>query len=325
MSNRSRVPSNVPYYHQPTQWARQPYDQYAFPNPEAYDSWSSRSGIAGPSDQGRYFSTAGHYQDGDHASGSSRSYHSGPAPGPPRASLAGTSRFDRDEYYNDGDSHDNHHHYSDDHARTVYKPPFARREIHSRATTPMSSPPPAPPTPSAAFRITLPSKSYLELSQTTTSSANANHKANPAQLADVNFTPKLLVLDLNGTVLYRPKGVTRGGHPRPYIQCFFEYLFLPEPQSEDVEASESIPPSPRPRPWEVFVWSSAKPHNVRTMVEKAFGERWIKGVWDAESLEGRNDRLSQGEGRLLGVWARDKLGLSAVDYGESMYALLSAK
>ena len=70
------------------------------------------------------------------------------------------------------------------------------------------------------------------------------------------------------------------------------------------------------RPWSVFVWSSAQPHNVRSMVEMGFGPRYIQGVWQAEAKKSSLARAKSGEGRLLGVWARDKMGLSESDYRE---------
>lgn len=60
----------------------------------------------------------------------------------------------------------------------------------------------------------------------------------------------------------------------------------------------------RNREWlDVMVWSSAQPHSVDDMVQKAFGE-------DGQQL-------------LKAVWARDKMGLGADAYCESIdYALV---
>lgn len=53
------------------------------------------------------------------------------------------------------------------------------------------------------------------------------------------------------------------------------------------------------REWlDVMVWSSAQPHSVDDMVQKAFGE-------DGKEL-------------LKAVWARDKMGLGADAYCESI-------
>ena len=100
---------------------------------------------------------------------------------------------------------------------------------------------------------------------------------------------KLLILDLNGTLLIRsqhnPRSrgkVAHGGNnipqtprmravqPRPYIPTFCAYLFAPET-----------------REWlDTMVWSSAQPHSVADMVGKVFGDSKSKlvAVWDRESL-----------------------------------------
>ena len=109
----------------------------------------------------------------------------------------------------------------------------------------------------------------------------------PQHLANYHDGRKLLILDLNGTLVYRspyrPKnkhayvsapaagdlgdtgsGTTSGpplprlrtAHPRPYIPSFRSYLFAPETQA-----------------WlDVMIWSSAQPHSVQGMVERVFGE-----------------------------------------------------
>ena len=106
---------------------------------------------------------------------------------------------------------------------------------------------------------------------------------------------KLLVLDLNGTLLLRSarapwsarasahaKPTPRTVHPRPYLPAFRAYLF-----------------APRTSAWlDVVVWSSAQPHNVEDMVLRAFA----------------GDR-----GRLGAVWARDTMGLAPDRYCESVF------
>jgi hypothetical protein len=121
---------------------------------------------------------------------------------------------------------------------------------------------------------------------------------------------KLLVLDLNGTLVYRsphrsarerlfgrrsaagdradddvyaqfdpsqPRPL-RVVHPRPYISSFRQYLF-----------------HPKTRRWlDTMVWSSAQPHSVNDMVARCFGDE---------------------KDGLVAIWARDKLGLGIVDYG----------
>ncbi|KAJ7182815.1 hypothetical protein C8R43DRAFT_13658 [Mycena crocata] len=99
---------------------------------------------------------------------------------------------------------------------------------------------------------------------------------------------KLLILDLNGTLLLRSKHargkpspfslrtVTRPRtvHPRPYLTSFREYIFHPST-----------------RVWlDTMVWSSAQPPSVADMVSHCF------------TLEQQR--------QFLAVWARDTLGLS---------------
>jgi hypothetical protein len=97
---------------------------------------------------------------------------------------------------------------------------------------------------------------------------------------------KLLILDLNGTLLLRslraPKSYRGRRHqhpaprrvmPRAYLTAFRAYLF-----------------APRTRAWlDVMVWSSAQPHSVEDMMLDTFGR----------------DR-----DKFLAIWARDTLGLT---------------
>jgi len=94
---------------------------------------------------------------------------------------------------------------------------------------------------------------------------------------------KLLVLDLNGTLLYRGAHLLRRGqgpasatqrlrtvYPRPYIPAFRAYLFAPET-----------------RAWlDTMVWSSAQPHSVEDMVSRTFADYAdeLLAVWDRKSL-----------------------------------------
>lgn len=115
----------------------------------------------------------------------------------------------------------------------------------------------------------------------------------PSVLSDPSESRKLLVLDLNGTLVfrsphnsrpkYRPqdRGVPRlrPTFPRPYMRAFREYVFASETKA-----------------WlDVMVWSSAQPHSVADMVDKCFGEH---------------------KRELVAVWARDTLGLSNDHYRE---------
>ncbi len=101
------------------------------------------------------------------------------------------------------------------------------------------------------------------------------------------FAKKLLVLDLNGTLLFRPSWsqplhlksgkAERPAFPRPFMRTFRKYLFHEETCS-----------------WlDTMVWSSAQPHNVATMVQSCF----------------RNDQK-----KLVLVWGRDRMGLDRNSY-----------
>lgn len=176
-----------------------------------------------------------------------------------------------------------------------------------------SSPGPLSPPPQGSFRglnspgrsrqqspapvVMLPPSPYVELSR------------EAVQFSE-EPTPKLLVLDLNGALVYRTAhtGAARKAYPRPFLNCFLQYVFLPEPEGG-------------PRPWDVFVWSSAQPHNVRHMVETTFGDRFIEGIWKPEDRLEKIEREQRGEGRLIGVWARDKMNLGN-DYSECGWAQL---
>ncbi|THV04710.1 hypothetical protein K435DRAFT_850568 [Dendrothele bispora CBS 962.96] len=101
---------------------------------------------------------------------------------------------------------------------------------------------------------------------------------------------KLLVLDLNGSLLLRTKRVRkqaddgsrhtsnlRSVHLRPYMQSFRDYIF-----------------HPRVKEWlDAMVWSSAQPHSVNDMVDKCFGEK---------------------KADFVAVWARDTFGLDPTQY-----------
>ncbi|WWC87509.1 uncharacterized protein L201_002399 [Kwoniella dendrophila CBS 6074] len=142
--------------------------------------------------------------------------------------------------------------------------------------------------------VSLPPQEYLDLSSQSSDNLESD-----------KLIPKLLVLDLNGALVFRNRSSDgRKSYPRPYLGSFLEYLFLPTPKEEK-------------RGWEVFVWSSAQPHNVRGMVEHAFGPRFIEGIWEPDTQRGRIAK-ENGEGRLLGVWARDKMGLKESDYSRKV-------
>lgn len=99
---------------------------------------------------------------------------------------------------------------------------------------------------------------------------------------------KLVVLDLNGCLLYRdPPGAFRNtrtatspdrtSHPRPYMPSLRRYLFHPST-----------------REWlDTIVWSSAQPRNVCKMVQTCF---------------------LQEQSKIVAIWARDKMDLNSFDY-----------
>jgi hypothetical protein len=107
---------------------------------------------------------------------------------------------------------------------------------------------------------------------------------------DPTRSRKLVVLDLNGSLLLRSPRVPRASrlrtvHPRPYLAAFRSYLFHEET-----------------KPWlDAMVWSSAQPHSVHDMVEKCFRDR---------------------KKELRAIWARDTLGLNQYDYRASYLYLL---
>ncbi|KAG1782122.1 hypothetical protein EV702DRAFT_1021406 [Suillus placidus] len=157
-----------------------------------------------------------------------------------------------------------------------------------RRRTPDSNPLPASheksPTPALPSPPAEPDPAYMTLS------------LEPSHIVDdPRASRKLLILDLNGTLLIRsqhsraqPKGAYGGFHtgsaprlravqPRPYIPAFRAYLFAPETQE-----------------WlDTMVWSSAQPHSVADMVDRVFG--------DVQS-------------KLVAVWDRGSLGLTKEDY-----------
>lgn len=136
---------------------------------------------------------------------------------------------------------------------------------------PRSSPSPPPPAPPPTQQSPRPSPSYLDFS-----SSPSKTLREP--------TRKLLILDLNGTLLLRsprPPKSSRGQYhqphpaarrvmPRPYLAAFRAYLFAPQT-----------------RAWlDVMVWSSAQPHSVEDMVSHALGDdrKWLVAIWARDTL-----------------------------------------
>ena len=95
--------------------------------------------------------------------------------------------------------------------------------------------------------------------------------------------PKLLVTDLNNCLCARTgraRSAALKATPRPFASTLFRYA--------------------RKTGWDIVVFSSARPHNVEGMC-RALG---------LVKPEGEED---QGDGVLLAMWARDRLGLSERD------------
>ncbi|CAL1701720.1 unnamed protein product [Somion occarium] len=168
--------------------------------------------------------------------------------------------------------------------RRAPKEPKAYREHDDRPVTP-------PPSQK-------PSKEYLSIASQP-----------PSTFSDSDPLPrKLLILDLNGTLLHRSSATPpnrhkqrttpwtddrprdssgrvlprlRPVHPRPYMPSFRNYLFAPETKK-----------------WlDAMIWSSAQPHSVNDMVDKTFGDT---------------------KDELLTIWARDTLGLSDEHYARKV-------
>ncbi|KAH7411876.1 HAD-like domain-containing protein [Phaeosphaeria sp. MPI-PUGE-AT-0046c] len=87
----------------------------------------------------------------------------------------------------------------------------------------------------------------------------------------------LVILDLNGTVLFRPNKNAKTMIARPYLKPFLRYLF---------------------QNFKVMVWSSARPVNVKALVEQALDK-------DLRS-------------KLVATWARDTFGLSATNFNQNV-------
>jgi hypothetical protein len=99
---------------------------------------------------------------------------------------------------------------------------------------------------------------------------------------------KLLILDLNGTLLYRPKILEKDRYVdmrtssqkpilRPHLTEFVTYIF---------------------RHYKIMFWSSATPRNVHAMIAAV--------TTPAQRAQ------------LVGIWARDTLGLSEKDYNQKV-------
>ncbi|CAG8633099.1 15356_t:CDS:1, partial [Acaulospora morrowiae] len=117
-----------------------------------------------------------------------------------------------------------------------------------------------------AMACSTPSKKYLEvLSQKSVRLSTS--------------TPKLIVLDLNHTLLSRSKKKSTRGTLRPYLNEFLQYLF------EGTDKKDGT--------FSVMVWSSARPQTVDALVNLAFGRY---------------------RDQLIAIWSRNKFGLDKQMY-----------
>lgn len=159
--------------------------------------------------------------------------------------------------------------------RNEDKPLSPRRPNYSQRSPLWRNTPSPPPTPLPSG----PSPEYISISE---------EELRPV---DPNEQRKLLILDLNGALLWRKD--RRVPYPRPYMPSFRAYLFAEET-----------------RKWlDVMVWSSAQPHNVEMMVRRCFYDSRC-----GYNPEEANPEAGKWEGLLVDVWARDRLGLSRLDY-----------
>ncbi len=185
------------------------------------------------------------------------------------------------------------------------------RSIRNNKTTPRSSQPKSyPPNRATPMKKPGPTEEYLKISLEKSERVGRADKDIDLGVNLENLVRKLLVLDLNGTIVYRnphkrwherlpapgTNTVTEAGEdayaqfdpskprplrtafPRPYLKSFRDYLFHPSTK----------------RWLDTMVWSSAQPHSVDDMVVKCFGDR---------------------KDELVAIWARDRLGLDQNDYG----------
>ncbi|KAL5480207.1 hypothetical protein ACEPAI_1477 [Sanghuangporus weigelae] len=191
----------------------------------------------------------------------------------------------REEHFDrggDASSYEPHRHRHSYNETKMYLAGPSLSDIPRRS---LSASPPPQPIPSA------PSPEYLKIA-----SEPSEKVPTPPQ--------KLIILDLNGTLLLRIRSLGTI-YPRPYMAAFRDYLFCPAT-----------------RQWlDVMVWSSAQPHNVDRMVRRCFFDARLgplSGESDGKEAGERFEVEENGDdkwyGRLIAVWARDTLGLSRNDY-----------
>lgn len=285
----------VPYYQNGRDVKRREYyDTYAFSNPESHNQWASNGQPSRPTPPSSMPRPRQQIYRPYPNPPPQQSYSSLPAgPGYPQYQAPNASYPSRSvrPFSTNATASGS--------GASSYIAPHKRQQGQSPSMLNTSRPPSQPPQdyrsdPSPPFVIPIPDAEYLKLSEPYIPSNEDRSRSEPPN--------KLLVLDLNGTLIYRNKntGNSRSSYPRPYLANFLEYLLRVEGEGSQTKSGK----------WSVFVWSSAQPHNVRGMLESTFDPNHIEGLWD----QGRPNPYAKG--RILGVWARDKMGLSAQQYGK---------
>ncbi|KAF1364033.1 HAD-like protein, partial [Lizonia empirigonia] len=109
----------------------------------------------------------------------------------------------------------------------------------------------------------------------------------------------LVILDLNGTLLYRPNGKKKTMIARPFLIPFLRYLFSN---------------------FAVMVWSSARPENVASLVEQSLEEELRKTLvaeWARDAFKLKPEHYNQNVQvykNLDLVWAKEEIQQRHPDY-----------
>jgi hypothetical protein len=100
----------------------------------------------------------------------------------------------------------------------------------------------------------------------------------PRLISKPPVVKQLLILDLNGALVHRPdRRNLQKVIPRPFLDPFLEYIF---------------------DTFEVMVWSSARPDNVKLMCDIVLGKTYNP--------------------TLLAKWSRDNFGLTPAEYAQNV-------
>lgn len=146
--------------------------------------------------------------------------------------------------------------------------------------------------------------------------------------------PPLLILDLNGSLLFRPEWVEGRGRgnpvPRPHLAEFCDYIF----GTHLIDSKEYSN-------WEVMVWSSAQTRNVQKMCESLkFYQRLgpvryrtaanSRGRFQAcdltdrlagmslQSVPSESTEKQPVDRAVVEIWTRERMNLSAHDYNQKV-------